>query len=121
MRLNTDKMIAELEDGIGWVIFNNPAKRNAISLEMWEALGVIITEYQHDENVRVVVLKGAGDKAFVSGADISEFEEKRGSSASKGEYDQKAADAQAVGRGRYGGSYDVQGDAPARYRFSIQR
>lgn len=96
MRLNTDKMIAEMEDGIGWVIFNNPAKRNAISLEMWEALGVIIKEYQHDENVRVVVLKGAGDKAFVSGADISEFEEKRGSSAAKGEYDQKAADAQVI-------------------------
>jgi enoyl-CoA hydratase/carnithine racemase len=96
MRLNTDKMIAEIEEGIGWVIFNNPAKRNAISLEMWEALGIIITEFQGDENVRVVVLKGAGDKAFVSGADISEFEEKRSSSAAKGEYDQKAAESQAV-------------------------
>ncbi len=41
MKLNTDKMIAEKEGHIGWITFNNPARRNAVSLEMWEALGVI--------------------------------------------------------------------------------
>lgn len=96
MILNTDKIIAEKEGGIGWVTFNNPAKRNAISLEMWEALGIVIAEFQGDEDVRVVALKGAGDKAFVAGADISEFEAKRDSAASKVEYDKKAAIAQVI-------------------------
>ncbi len=91
MQLNTDKMIAEKEDYIGWITFNNPARRNAVSLEMWEALGVILTNYQQDDDVRVVVVKGAGDKSFVSGADISEFEEKRNSAASKEEYGKKSA------------------------------
>ena len=42
MELKTDKMLAEVDDGIGWVTYNNPARRNAISLEMWEALGTIL-------------------------------------------------------------------------------
>ncbi len=91
MRLNTHKMIAEKKGQIGWITFNNPARRNAVSLEMWEALGVILTDFQQDQNVRAVVLKGAGDKAFVSGADISEFEEKRNSAAAKEEYAKKSA------------------------------
>lgn len=89
MQLNTDKVIPEKEGAIGWITFNNPARRNAVSLEMWEALGVILTDFQKDQNLRVVVMKGAGDKAFVSGADISEFEEKRSSAASQDEYGKK--------------------------------
>jgi enoyl-CoA hydratase/carnithine racemase len=58
---------------------------------MWEALGVIVSDFQQDDNIRVIVLKGAGDKAFVSGADISEFEEKRNSPASEEEYAKKSA------------------------------
>jgi len=73
----TDKMIARKESGIGWMIFNNPAKHNAVSLEMWEAVPMILDDFLADESVRVIVLRGAGDKAFVSGADISQFEEKR--------------------------------------------
>jgi enoyl-CoA hydratase/carnithine racemase len=73
----TDKMIAEKESGIGWMIFNNPAKHNAVSLEMWEAMPAILADFMADAAVRVIVLRGAGDKAFVSGADISQFEEKR--------------------------------------------
>jgi enoyl-CoA hydratase/carnithine racemase len=91
MKLNTDKMIAEKEGHIGWITFNNPERRNAVSLEMWEALGVIVSDFQQDDNIRVIVLKGAGDKAFVSGADISEFEEKRNSPASEEEYAKKYA------------------------------
>lgn len=91
MELKTDKMIPEKEDGIGWITFNNPARRNAISLEMWEALGQILTDYQQDSSVRVVVLKGAGDKAFVSGADISEFDKKRNSAESKDDYAKQSA------------------------------
>jgi enoyl-CoA hydratase len=77
MKLNTDKMLAEKSDGIGWMTFNNPARRNATSLEMWEAIDVILNDFEADDSVRVVVMKGAGGKAFVSGADISEFKEKR--------------------------------------------
>ena len=77
--LDTDKMIAEIEDGIGWVTYNNPARLNAISLAMTEAIPTIFERFQNDDDVRVVGLKGAGDRAFVSGADISEFEKNRSS------------------------------------------
>ena len=75
----TDKMIAEKDGAIGWITFNNPERRNAVSMVMWQALGEIVRDYVKDEAVRVIVVKGAGDKAFVSGADISEFEQKRSS------------------------------------------
>ncbi len=75
----TPKMIAKKESGIGWMIFNQPEKRNAVSFDMWQAIPKIIADYEADPEVRVIILTGAGDKAFVSGADISEFEEKRGS------------------------------------------
>ncbi len=73
----TDKMIAEKEDGIGWMIFNNPARHNAVGIEMWEAIPQILDDFEADPAVRVIVLKGAGTKAFVSGADISQFEKQR--------------------------------------------
>ena len=75
----TDKMIAEKDGAIGWITFNNPERRNAVSMAMWEGLADILDNYAKDDAIRVIVLKGAGDKAFVSGADISEFEEKRSS------------------------------------------
>jgi len=75
----TERMIAEKEGAIGWITFNNPARHNAVSMVMWEALYDIVSDYAHDDAIRVIVVKGAGDKAFVSGADISEFEEKRSS------------------------------------------
>ena len=86
MELKTDKMLAEVHDGIGWVTYNNPARHNAISLEMWEALATILDCFQNDRDVRVVVLRGAGGKAFVSGADISEFESKRANAEQREHY-----------------------------------
>lgn len=77
MKPGTEKMLAKVEDGIGWMVFNNPDKRNAVSLEMWEAIPKIIESFEADDAVRVVVMRGAGEKAFVSGADISEFEKRR--------------------------------------------
>lgn len=71
-------MLASVENGVGWITFNQPEKRNAVSYEMWTAIPEIVSAFSTDPAVRVVVMKGAGDKAFVSGADISEFEEKRG-------------------------------------------
>ena len=93
MELKTNKMLASVEEGIGWITFNNPARRNAISLEMWEGLGDILESFQHDSNVRVVIMKGAGDKAFVSGADISEFDSKRGNAEQKKRYGEISANA----------------------------
>lgn len=75
----TDRMIAEKDGAIGWITFNNPARHNAVSMAMWQALFDIVTDYGSDDAIRVIVVKGAGDRAFVSGADISEFEEKRSS------------------------------------------
>ncbi len=93
MRLQTTRMLAAVDDGIGWITFNNPERRNAISLEMWEALGTILESFAQDDAVRVVVMKGAGDRAFVSGADISEFDTKRGNAEQKKHYGQASANA----------------------------
>lgn len=75
----TDKMIARKEGGIGWMIFNNPERHNAVSLEMWKAVGEIAADFAADPAIRVVIVTGAGGKAFVSGADISKFEQERAS------------------------------------------
>jgi enoyl-CoA hydratase/carnithine racemase len=77
MDAKTDKMLARKEGGVGTLIFNNPERHNAVSLEMWEAATGILAGFAADNNVRVVVLTGAGGKAFVSGADISKFESER--------------------------------------------
>src|SRR4051812_42166660 len=73
----TDKLIARKENGIGWVIFNHPERRNAMTPEMYDALHAALQAYATDPEVRVVILRGEGDKAFVSGADISKFAESR--------------------------------------------
>jgi enoyl-CoA hydratase/carnithine racemase len=65
------------EGALGWLIFDHPERRNAISHEMWEALPGAARALADDPEVRVVVLRGAGELAFVSGADISEFEGRR--------------------------------------------
>ncbi len=77
----SEKMIARKEGGVGWMIFNNPERHNAVSLEMWETVGEILNDFAADPAVRVVIATGAGGKAFVSGADISRFEKERSSEA----------------------------------------
>jgi len=72
-----DKVLARKDHGVGHLIFNNPERHNALSLDMWEAAGVILDEFIRDDAVRVIVLSGAGGKAFVSGADISRFDDER--------------------------------------------
>ena len=90
MQTNTDKLIATKENGIGWIIFNNPARHNAVSLEMWQGLTGTLEAYAKDPEVRVIILKGAGEKAFVAGADISQFKEKRSSPEAVEEYNSTA-------------------------------
>ena len=75
----TDKMIAEKRGPVGIMTFNNPDRLNAVSMEMWEGVVEILEDFRKDDAIRVVVLRGAGRKAFVSGADISKFENERAS------------------------------------------
>lgn len=79
MKTSTEKMIAEKDGKIGWMIFNNPARRNALSLDMYQAIPEIMAEFEQDDQIRVIILKGAGGKAFISGADISSFDKVRSS------------------------------------------
>jgi len=73
----TERLIAETQGPVGWLTFNNPARRNAISIDMWEAIPQVLDRFEQDANIRVIVLKGEGDKAFVSGADVSQYEKQR--------------------------------------------
>lgn len=86
INLSTPKILARIEDGIGWLTFNQPEKRNAISLEMWEAVAAAADRFANDPDVRVVVMNGAGGKAFASGADISQFDKLRGSAEAEAQY-----------------------------------
>ncbi len=81
------KMLAAVRDGVGVITFNQPEKRNAMSVEMWDGLTTILGAWEGDPEVRVVVLTGAGDKAFVSGADISQFGKSRSNAEAQKEYD----------------------------------
>src|SRR5438477_7625039 len=90
------KILQSVTDGIGVVTFNNPEKRNAMSLDMWEGFGQALTELRDDNEVRVVILVGAGDKAFVSGADISQFEKTRHNAEASEEYSRRSAAQRAL-------------------------
>jgi len=91
----TERIIARKEGAVGWLIFNNPERRNAVSVDMWEAIPQVIAQYEADPEVRVIVLAGAGDKAFVSGADISQFEKERSSADAVQRYEALAEGAGA--------------------------
>jgi enoyl-CoA hydratase len=82
----TDKMLSRKEGHVGYMIFNNPERRNAVSLDMWEAAGRIMEDFAADDAIRVVVITGAGGKAFVSGADISRFEKERSDEEAQARY-----------------------------------
>jgi enoyl-CoA hydratase/carnithine racemase len=86
--VQTDKMLSRKEGPVGYVIFNNPERRNAVSLEMWEATARMLEDFGKDDSIRVVVLTGAGGKAFVSGADISKFESERSSQEAVARYNE---------------------------------
>ena len=87
MELADGKILASVKDGVGRIVFNQPEKRNAMSVNMWEGMGQALDMYAEDPAVRCVVLQGAGDKAFVSGADISQFEKNRANADAQREYD----------------------------------
>jgi len=96
MKTGTERMIAKKDGPIGWMQFNNPARHNAVSVDMWKSVPEIMAEFEKDDQIRVVVLSGAGGKAFISGADISEFAEKRSSRENILEYNRISAQANAA-------------------------
>ena len=91
LELKTTKILARIEDGIGWLTFNQPERRNAMSLDMWQAVGDALEHFQQNSAVRVVVMHGAGGRAFVSGADISEFDAQRANAEQRQQYAQITA------------------------------
>lgn len=77
---------AEAAGPVGWITFDNQARRNAMTLAMWQGLADAIDRFSEDPAIRVIVLRGAGDKAFVAGADISEFDALRNSAEGAARY-----------------------------------
>ena len=63
----------EKQGPIGWIVFDHEARRNAISVAMWKGIPEAVRELEQDDAVRVIIMRGAGEEAFVAGADISEF------------------------------------------------
>jgi len=86
--VTTDKMLSRKEGQVGYLTFNNPDKLNAVSLDMWEAAESYLEDFKTDDNIRVVIVTGAGGKAFVSGADISKFASERSSKEASDRYNE---------------------------------
>jgi len=89
----TDKMLSRKEGRVGYMTFNNPERRNAVSLDMWDAASRIMDDFAKDDDIRAVVITGAGGKAFVSGADISRFEKERSDEEAQARYNKIVAAA----------------------------
>ena len=92
--MSDSKLLLEKDGPIGWIVFNQPEKRNAVSQEMWQRMPEHVRELAADDAIRVVVLRGAGDQAFVAGADISQFKDRRRNMADEEEYSRISARGQ---------------------------
>ncbi len=89
----TERVLTWLDGTTLHIQFNNPARHNALSVDMWEAVPQLLSLAQSDDRVRLVVFSGAGEKAFVSGADISQFEDMRAAREAVTRYEAMAEDA----------------------------
>lgn len=78
---------------LAWITFNRPERRNAVSLEMWQALSGFVSQVAEDNDIRVLLIRGAGEEAFISGADISQFGKVRSSAETVAEYDRATGSA----------------------------
>ena len=85
--MSVGKLVVEKRGAIGWIIFDQPAKRNAINATMWRGIAPAMTAFDADAEVRCVAFRGAGTEAFAAGADISEFESIRSNDAAVAGYD----------------------------------
>ena len=93
---STERVLAWLEGCALHIRFNNPARHNALSVDMWEAVPPLLDIAKDDDRVRLVVFSGAGEKSFVSGADISQFEDMRAAREAVTYYE-KMAEATLMG------------------------
>lgn len=91
-----DRILTRRDGHIAEIIFNNPARHNAMTLSMWQGLHDHLKHAAADDDVRVVVLSGTGGRAFVSGADISEFAEQRASEAAVAHYNEVSEAAETA-------------------------
>ena len=89
----TDQLIIDKKDGVGRITFDNQERRNALTFEMWCGLPVVLEDFATDDTVRVIVLAGAGGKAFSAGADISQFAKRRSSEDAVAIYNEAVAGA----------------------------
>src|SRR5438876_11183745 len=93
MDTGSEQLLARKEGAIGWTVFDNPARLNAVSMAMCGALLDVARAFSADPELRLVIVRGAGERAFSAGADISEFEAKRATAAAIAEYDGLAEEA----------------------------
>lgn len=84
----TDKIRTRIDGPVGHIVFDNPGKLNAMSLDMWAGMGDAMANFNADPAIRVVVFSGAGGTAFVAGADVSKYEEERGEAGAQEHYAQ---------------------------------
>lgn len=92
--LTTEHLTIEQSGHTGWITFNDPARHNAVSLAMWEGIPPALARFESDDDIRSVVVTGAGGKAFVSGANISQFDKLRTGRDAVEHYEQAAEGAQ---------------------------
>jgi len=93
MDTGTPRLRGETDGAIGWMVFDHPERRNALSLDMWEAIPRVLEAFEADPAVRVIVFRGAGEAAFISGADISQFGRHRDSQSANAVYSAQTAAA----------------------------
>ena len=89
----TERMQVWVDAATLHIRFNNPARHNALSVDMWQAIPALLAQAEGDDGIRLVVFSGAGEKAFVSGADISQFEDMRAAREAVAHYEAMAEEA----------------------------
>src|SRR6478735_2128000 len=72
--MSEGRLLVEKRGATGWLVFDNPAKRNAINAAMWRGIPDALAQFEADPGVRSIVLRGSGTQAFTAGADISDFD-----------------------------------------------
>lgn len=92
----TPRIRTEVRDGVGWMIFANPRRRNAVTYAMWCQIPAALADLADDPTVRVVALRGESDSSFIAGADISEFATRRSTPEQVAEYDRVGTKANAA-------------------------
>ena len=88
-----EPLLFHKEPPLAWITFNRPERRNAISMEMWQALPGLLSQVAEDDDLRVLLIRGTGEEAFISGADISQFGKVRSDASTTLEYDRAAGQA----------------------------